>query len=593
MILHCLIRIIFASVLLNALPVLGAPEPESILLDDADASLLQPSGEEQEKSQFSRVSVEGQPFSRAVELSVPDGIDNYWSTSLSYTLEEPIAKGDTLLATFSLRCTESMTGECQVQFDFGENHAPYAKSVRQVVYASNDWKTFHIPFIASKDYSAGASRLGMRLGFIRQSIQVGGLRLERYDPDVALADLPRSKQTYTGMESDAPWRAEADARINKLRKGDLTVTVLAADGKPLEGARVDVVMTRHAFSFGSAVTADLLTRSDAIAKKYRTTVARLFNEVVFENDLKWKNRGRKSDERINASLSWLTNHNITARGTTLIWPSWRHTPKGTETLKDNPEALRTAIEERITTTVSRWRGRLIDWDVANETYAHHQLQDVLGKDSVTEWFELARAADPHAKLYINDYGILNAGGQDSLHQQSYFEQIARLQEADAPLDGIGMQSHFSAQLTGPERLLEITDRFASFGLPIKVTEFDFTTDDVELQAAYLRDFYTTMFSHEAIDAIVMWGFWSEAHWRPKAALFDANFQPRPHAIAYENLVLRDWWTNETAITDSNGEATIRGFLGEHEVSVTVAGETTTATATLEQGGSTLTIHRMQ
>ena len=219
MTLHCLIRIVFASALLNAQPVLAAPEPESILVDDADASLLQLSGDEQEKSHFSRVPVEGQPFRRAVELSVPDGIDNYWGTSLSYTLEEPITKGDTLLATFSLRCTESMTGECQVQFDFGEKHKPYAKSVRQVVYAPNDWKTFHIPFIASKDYPAGGSLLGMRMGFIRQRIQVGGLRLERYDPDVALADLPRSKQTYTGMESDAQWRAEADARINEAPQG--------------------------------------------------------------------------------------------------------------------------------------------------------------------------------------------------------------------------------------------------------------------------------------------------------------------------------------------------------------------------------------
>ena len=593
MTIHCRICIIFATALLNTLPALAAPQPESILFDDAEATLLRVSGDEQEKSQFSRVPVEGQPFSRAVQLSVANGIENYWGTSLSYDLEKPITKGETLLATFSLRCAESTTGECQVQFDFGENNEPYAKSVRQVVYAPDNWKTIQIPFTASKDYPAGSSRLGMRMGFRRQSVQVGGLRLEQYGADIALSELPRSKQTYQGMELDAPWRVEADARIDRLRKGDLTVTVLAADGEPIKGARVDVVMTRHAFPFGSAVTADLLTRSDATAKKYQATVARLFNEVVFENDLKWRKHRQGTDGRIDASLNWLADRGISARGTTLIWPGWRHTPKGTEELKDNPDALRTAIEERITTTASRWRGRLADWDVANETYTNHQLQDVLGEDAVTEWFKLARAADPAAKLYINDYGILNAGVKDSPHQRSYFEQITRLQEAGAPLDGIGVQSHFSAQLTEPERLLEITDRFASFGLPIKVTEFDLTTQDSDLQAAYLRDFYTTMFSHEAIEGIVMWGFWSESHPRPEAALFDANFQPRPHATAYENLVLRDWWTDERSITDINGEATIRGFLGEHEVSVTVAGETSTATATLEHGGSALTIHWVQ
>ena len=53
------------------------------------------------------------------------------------------------------------------------------------------------------------------------------------------------------------WRAAADARIEAHRKADLRVVVLGADGKPVEGADVAVRMMRHAFKFGTQVSAGL------------------------------------------------------------------------------------------------------------------------------------------------------------------------------------------------------------------------------------------------------------------------------------------------------------------------------------------------
>jgi hypothetical protein len=44
------------------------------------------------------------------------------------------------------------------------------------------------------------------------------------------------KKTYAGRELDAPWRAAADERIAKLRQGKITVRVVDAEGKAIEGA---------------------------------------------------------------------------------------------------------------------------------------------------------------------------------------------------------------------------------------------------------------------------------------------------------------------------------------------------------------------
>ena len=61
----------------------------------------------------------------------------------------------------------------------------------------------------------------------------------------------------------------------------------------------------------------------------------------------------------------------------------------------------------------------------------------------------------------------------------------------APLGGIGFQCHYDHdKFTPPERILKGLDRFARFNKPIDVTEFDFDTDDEQLQADATRDLLT-------------------------------------------------------------------------------------------------------
>src|SRR5438046_29279 len=55
---------------------------------------------------------------------------------------------------------------------------------------------------------------------------------------------------YKGREANAAWRKEAEARIEKVRKGEIEVVVNDASGKAISGADVAVKMKRHAFSWG-------------------------------------------------------------------------------------------------------------------------------------------------------------------------------------------------------------------------------------------------------------------------------------------------------------------------------------------------------
>ena len=400
----------------------------------------------------------------------------------------------------------------------------------------------------------------------------------------------RAPTTYDGREPDAPWRKAAAQRIETIRKGDLTVTVVDAAGKPVADAEVKVAMKRHAFGFGSAIDARTLIADTDDGRRYRETVATCFSKVVFENDLKWP---QWEDKRRRAmmlkALEWLDKQGIAARGHCLVWPSWRRMPKDVEGLKNDKAALRRRIDSHVQEEVSALKGRITDWDVINEPFWNHDAMDVCGKEVMAEWYKTAHRADPATVLYLNDQNILAGGGTDRKHQDHYEQTIRTLLKEQAPLGGLGMQCHFGGNLTPPARLVAILDRFAAFGLPIQVTEFDINTKDRRLQADYMRDFLTTLFSHPKVEGILMWGFWAGRHWKPDAALFSRDWTLRPHGNVWKDLVLKTWWTDATGRTDARGRFTTRGFLGDYEVTAAAGGKGRSVRAQLQKAGSSVTV----
>jgi len=130
-----------------------------------------------------------------------------------------------------------------------------------------------------------------------------------------------------------------------------------------------------------------------------------------------------------------------------------------------------------------------------------------------------------------------------------------------------MQGHFGSVLTSPGNLLDILDKFATFGKTIKVTELDMVINDDQLRADYMRDVMTVLFSHPSIEGVVMWGFWADRHWKPEAALYGSDWQLRSHGQAWLDLVKDKWWTDESLLTGDDGCARIRGFKGLYKVTV--------------------------
>ncbi len=530
------------------------------------------------------IEIEGQPFTEGVELTVTARADSPWDIALTFPAQGGFSSGDVMLMSFYARTTESSleSGEGFLRAIVEENTI-YTSSLGRDYSISGEWKLYNLPFVANQTLDASQINIGLQIGYPEQVLEVAQVRLTNYKDTIDVEELPLTEVTYPGREEGAPWRAAANQRIEEIRKGNMALSIVNQHQIPLSGANVKVNMKSHHFGFGTAVDGATYLSN----QRYRDSITSLFNTVVLENDLKWNLWARDDQKEItNQTVQAFNDLGIPIRGHVLVWPSFRYNPSFVQSYADDPEGLRSLINQHVADIASTYQGKLLDWDVINETFNNTEFMDILGYDEMAKWFQLARANDSIAKMYMNDFGILSSGGIDKPHQDHYYETIQRIEADGAKIDGIGMQSHFGSILTAPVELQKILDRYSELGKEIKITEFDIAINQRDVQADYTRDFMTLIFSHPSVSSFLMWGFWSGRHWQPDAALFDDDWNARPNYEAYRSLVFDTWWTPETIYTSDTSAKEINGFLGTYEIEVEYNGKTTTHTIVIDEAGST-------
>ncbi len=541
-------------------------------------------GKDSARGRSEWVDVEAAPgFTKAMRVTTAQRQTNPWSLQTTVKNMYEVKKGDAMLAVFYARAvTPGANGMAQSAFIFELGREPYEKSGNLGFEVSAQWTKFYAPMESKADYAAGEALVHFHAGYDPQAVEIGGLQLLNYGRQVGVRDLPFTPHTYQGREAAAPWRQEAAQRIEQIRKGDLTVIVRNASGEAVPGVRVAVRMQKHAYGFGSAVAGEMLFKMGPDAEMYREVIARSFNKVVLENDLKWDGFDH-NPKRAKDSVQWLRDAGMAVRGHCLLWPGWKNLPKDLATLP--AEALRKRILDHVREEVGAFKGQLVEWDVVNEPFTNTDVQKVLGEGILADVFKLAHETDPKPVLFINDYSILSHGGTDQAHQDHYFNTIRTLLAAGAPVQGIGMQGHFNEQLTPPPRLWKVLDRFAALGLPIQVTEMDINVWEDDTQADYTRDLMTAVFAHPSTIGILTWGFWEGRHWIPSAASWRKDWLLRPAGKAWYDMVFREWWTSADMETDASGTVKVRGFLGDYTIEVKAGDKTAKQPASLVKAGS--------
>ena len=173
-------------------------------------------------------------------------------------------------------------------------------------------------------------------------------------------------------------------------------------------------------------------------------------------------------------------NNLKMRGHTMVWHS--QTPAAFfNDDKGNPltkEQVFARLKIYMTAVMNRYKDVTFCWDVVNEAISDKEGETyrtespwykACGKDYLAFAFRTARSINPNIKLVYNDYNLVNPA---KLERACIV--LKELVDAGVPIDAVGLQGHWSNDITA-EMLQTVIDRMTAMGLKIQVTELDVTT----------------------------------------------------------------------------------------------------------------------
>ena len=294
---------------------------------------------------------------------------------------------------------------------------------------------------------------------------------------------------------------------------------------------------------GTAVTGSKLTGT------YGDIAGREFNALTPGNAMKWGSveptRGSFNWAEADQIVDFAEAHGQQVRGHTLVWhsqnPSWLTNGSWTSA------ELSQLMNDHIALEVGRYKGRLATWDVVNEpfnedgTYRQTLWYNGLGADYIAQALTAARAADPSAKLYINDYNVEGVNAKST----AMYNLVKSLKERGVPIDGVGLQAHLILGQV-PSTMQRNIQRFADLGVDVAITELDIRmqlpSDSAKLtqQAADYKAVMSACLAVSRCVGVTVWGFTDSDSWIPStfpgqgaATPYDENYAPKPayHAIA--------------------------------------------------------------
>ncbi|MDP4222034.1 MAG: endo-1,4-beta-xylanase [Bacteroidota bacterium] len=284
-------------------------------------------------------------------------------------------------------------------------------------------------------------------------------------------------------------------------------------------------------------------------------IRRHFNSITAENDMKWSNlqptEGIFTFANADKIVAFAEANGMKVRGHCLCWhnqvPAWIFRDG---TAIASKELVLQRLRTHITTVMNHFKGEVYAWDVVNEAiddgssvYRNSQWYTICGEDYIIEAFKAARAADPDAKLFYNDYTAIDPTKRDKI-----YSLLVKLKEQNL-VDGMGLQGHWNISYPSTNLINDAINKYKSLGLEVQITEMDVSvyTSNSDPQSAYndnLAQQQSTAYSRyfeafrsfkDVITGVTFWGLADDYTWLdnfPVAGrknyplLFDVNLAPK-------------------------------------------------------------------
>lgn len=305
------------------------------------------------------------------------------------------------------------------------------------------------------------------------------------------------------------------------------------------------------FNVGVALDANKIGR-------YKIILEQHFNSVTSENNMKFavihSERERFDWQEADKLVEYANDNGKYMRGHTLIWheqlPEWVLNSNGRIITR---ESALSVMEKHISEIVSRYKGKVNCWDVVNEVVDDEndflrktKWLTAIGEDYISKAFHYAREADSNVELFLNEYN-----GNIKEKQDKIYMLVERLKREDVPINGVGIQGHYSIFYPTLDEIRAEIERYAKLGLQIHITEldislFEYTDKRTDFNVAPLdrvkrqEEKYNKIFEiyrqySDVITNVTLWGVADDCTWlddfpvkgrKDWPLLFDVQLKPK-------------------------------------------------------------------
>ncbi len=300
-----------------------------------------------------------------------------------------------------------------------------------------------------------------------------------------------------------------------------------------------------------------ITRSSYIKAggKHTEILKKEFNNLTSEYEMKmnvmYPSQGNYDFSAADVIVDFAQANDMNVHGHALIWhnatPSWVENFAGTDA---EFEAM---VKDYITTTLTRYKGKVRSWDVVNEALedgSGHPLRNSvfrqkMGDDYIKKCFQFARDADPDVLLFYNDYNMASSATK----RAAMLKLVDNLGDL---IDGVGAQMHISYNGPSKSEIQSLANQVVAKGKKLHFAELDIranpnkdittlTNQRAEEQRAKYKE-VVQIYNAIPLEnkfALTVWGvrdneswlidFWGNVDW---PLLFDSNYNKKSAYYGY-------------------------------------------------------------
>ncbi|KDR71506.1 hypothetical protein GALMADRAFT_281768 [Galerina marginata CBS 339.88] len=294
--------------------------------------------------------------------------------------------------------------------------------------------------------------------------------------------------------------------------------------------------------FGSATDNPELSDTAYVAQLSNT---KDFTQITPGNSMKWDatepSRGTFTFSGGDTVVALAQKNKQLIRGHNCVW--YNQLPGWVTSGNFNNATLQSIVSTHCGTVVGHYKGKMTSQEPFNDdgTWRSDVFLNTIGPSYVAVALKAARAADPAAKLYINDYNIEGTGAKST----AMVNLVKSLKAQGVPIDGVGIQGHLIVGQV-PSTIVANLQQFTALGIEVAITELDIRMNlpaTPALLQQQKQDYQTVISACKKVTGcigVTVWDYTDKYSWIPGvfagqgAALpWDANLVKKP---AYDGIV---------------------------------------------------------